>query len=499
LRVSFGVGNSGPFDSSPPLTEYDPDAEMARAMGELKGDAGDAPRYAFLAKLHRYAGDEPRAAEFRKKALDLYRVRVAGGPPDAALLQEMAPVLRDAGLDAEAEKALRQAVSSAPGKWECWSDLSVHLVLEALGTASGRRFTDIQQLFDLLLKPEWNHVPSHPEPLDPAASARLAEARTCADRAVSTAPGKAGPLLARYFLLMGELSWGVRTRTATYDDFATAFHQFESELHGATTDVTGKADLESAVSLESLAFALMGSAADAFLAEGAKDRATAFRNESEELARRAAKHYETLGEGKDPSASAAALASAAMFHIFLEDYARAEADARKSVTLDPAQEQSWRVLVGLLVQRKAFEEMAVVCRGSIAGRDTSFKRLVLAKCLFLTGNAVKAEEEVRVAMTLDPRRLEANLGLAALILGRSNAPRELEEAGRLMARAEETLATRIRTGTATEQNRAECVTVKAVYLGLTGDRAGAAECVRRLKELDPKSRDALEIGASLGL
>jgi tetratricopeptide (TPR) repeat protein len=449
-------------------------SDVAALRAELKDDDGDAERWGAIAAAYRAAGDTQHERESRQKSIAYYRRRAAEKADDGGAYASLAVALAAAGDDAGADAAIESAVHAPRDASKGWAAGGDLCVLRAFGLLTGRQFLDVFEAMTWLAK--------SPRTVgDPAAAERLlVAAGKRYDEAVRLAPDDAEVRMKRFLVR------GVRALSpgGGPDD--------AGDLDDVRKIVALRPNDPRAVAVGAmfewgLALRDDKSAAERTLSDCPEKARATIEGALSRLAAPAA--------SADPSVAAPALEARAVILYMVHDETAAESSVRKALSLDPRRRDSWALLAGMLKKAERWKDLAKVCRDSIAVRDTTLKRLVLASALDRAGDPAAAEAQWRAALALDAKSYEANVGVASAVLRRDATSAEL---GVVVERLTDAGAAWRADGGSDAKRGLELSVDAAVCVAFMGDVDRAERDARRILKDDPSSGDAKEILAAIG-
>ena len=258
------------------------------------------------------------------------------------------------------------------------------------------------------------------------------------------------------------------------------------DARGAAREVESTLEAERTVRLELLLAQTQALLGDAEAAEGAIVRAKTRAGDDPKLqveAIDASVHF-AIGQGRAAEALAEVKAARALgpddaelaeleaiAKIALGRNAEAEADARRSIELDPLRISAWHTMAGLLeregVKPPAFER----ARAAVGGSDARGHALA-ARLAEQGGDVAGARTEYEAALALDPDLAIAQLGVAELSW-KLNAPRALALAERARAAMGWNIATAKALGVALHANERSKEAVEVLRVGIGSSDPGS--------------------------
>lgn len=505
FSFNFGLSFRGTEGFELMVGTPDPTRELTALREALTGQTDDAPRFVRLGRVLDGLNEMAMAQRAYARAVELYERQGAADSREIAVLVGYADALRGQNQFAAAERLLRRAVEIAPEDWQPRPALARLLGLTA-----------IHALASLEGKPagiDWAQLLSDPAAvrLNAAgveeAERRLAEAVQEAERGVKLGPQQADTFLARANVgTARRLASALRALTEAPEDEPAAriwavnraiFHR------DALPDLWAAARLSPnnpqawgcAVLLELMAEGLRQGlrGAEALLADNLWSRLP---ESSRVTVREALARLESMSEGREPAAAAAALTLLGWFQGFLlNDPTRGEATLRRALVLDAGHSSAWETLTALLVVARRMDALVEVCQARLERADTPHHRLMLVKAYEKAQQVPAMRREAEETQARYPEHFLANLTLAAALLKTG------EEAARARAVQYLAKATQLAGESPPRDAALELWFQRGLYFGLSGQRAVARTHFRQLLEAgaDPEEvREALQALDQMG-
>ncbi len=488
-----GVNCTGKFTFA--ADKSDPRSEIDKLKTTLKGDASDAPRYYRLGRQYDELDNaETEAKECFAKAVSLYCEQLQKQPADAALLAEYALALTADNKAAEAEALLRQTIAATPQAWQCWHTLGVlldHKRHRILLDAPKRGWKGKGGCVALILQQK----PS-PERVQKWRDLQQ-EVEECFDKAVSLAPGEALPYAGRaaHRICVGQILCGLRMLAG--EEGPTPFDS--SFPPACVADLRKAAELQPddyrAVTMAIFSEVFPALSRQLSTIDATKKSALQCLSEKERYSLRVALgRLEKISQGQDARAAAGALEVQGMLYAWItRDTAQAVTCLERAVLLDPSRDNAWELLQATLAELGAHDRTLKAANDRVRYRDSAHNRYCLARAHIDLGQLDKAEEQLRLALKLEPTDFRASLGLAAILLKRSDDPRVLDEVSSAMGVAWKALGE-----SPSSSQLAEFKVTAAIYLALRGELDRASEQLNDLLEEDPENKPAKEALRALG-
>ena len=464
-------------------------ADAAELRSRLADDETDPRAWLHLAAAYQRENDAPREKEALGQAKTLAARASEERPGDGQAIAEAAFCLAAMGDDGRADELAAAAASKDAGAWAAAAVRGDLFVLRAVAKAAGRRFATLDSAYAWIGNDDARTDAMDAKALA-AASASYDEAASLAERAKLTGRA-ASSVFVRRSRLLGLLS-AAAPDSEPDEDAARRDARAASDWRRA---LERQADEPDAVTMLALDDAM-----------GARDEETGVRSvqsfeQLPDAAREKIRAHVTklavIAAGTDAARAARALQGGAALHWFVRrDAAATESALKRSLVLDGGLRQSWNAYVLILVAASRFSDLANLCAAWVETEDGARQRMMLAKALWASGDAVRAEEHWRAALALEPKSPDANLGVAVLVLRRAKEAAEIEEAQRLVRAARSAITAQ--GGAPDTQRAAGCDLADAVALGLAGDLDACEKAARGLLDRYGEFPQAREILAAIG-
>ena len=499
--MSFGAGVS--FDTERGFSMFheqlEAPVEIARLKRELTGGVEDADRHYRLGNYYAESGDRLNSKRSFDKAMELHRKKAELQPDDGLVLVEFGRALWAARNMSESENVFRQSVRVSPKESKCWISLGQFLDWKAqqtLAPAESRGETfGPDKLLAIVLQ-------TKPSPDQLAQSRKLLqEAEQCFDQAVAAAPqnpeafvqralhkASLGYLEGIFSLVRGELKEPADVMKGMFNSAS-----LPDLREAARLSPTNYQAIATTAFFEALLYRFKSTRAD--------QNEWDFWNDLPDSARKSIKEamtrLEDLGQSNNPRFAAGALEGLALIQtLVVGDLPGGRANLRRAVALDPTRGQSWDMLVAVLAQPESFEELKIVCEERIKMNDSARNRVILAKAYEKLNQFDKAEQQVRVALALEPGNALAHLSQAALVL-RRGGPGTLSQARNHLDKAQAIL-TKAGHKKDSAQQAISFLLTSSLYSALRDDLAEARQLAKQVLEREKDNPVAREILAVVG-
>jgi tetratricopeptide (TPR) repeat protein len=490
--VFYAVGRTVGFGIKPERSQLITEAEKL-----LAANPDDPSACLRLASLCDSDDDKDRVTQLQRKALARARERFRLHPKDGPSLCLYAQALLANDQRKEGANLLRRAVKLAPAHWEAWMELGGVLQREALealldpNEQPTEGVKSLEQMITLVQK-------QPPSPAELAkASKLLGEAEACFEKALQGQPREARAYVERVFARCGQAMCrnvlrGLRGEEQPNPLLAVLAPESVAELRRAAElsprDLHAQLTAAFVEILRSLNLKTMTvnleTARDTLMlpADGVARVAVAI------------KRLEKLTRSDDASVVAGSSEGLGMLHMVVTgNWSKAATYFRRAVRLEPARESAWDFLTASLYGKRRDEELLAACTDRLKIQDTARTRFLLAHAYIALKQPEKAEEQIRVALKLEPVDFHVNLGQAALTLKRARSKRDLKLAARQLTLAKYALGE-----TASAEQRVDWAVNQAVYLGLSGQVEAARELAREAMRCEPNNGAVKQLRTVLG-
>jgi tetratricopeptide (TPR) repeat protein len=452
--------------------------DLIRAAQKSVGaNPSDPSSHAELARLYDRAEQKDESRAEWKRTEDACRSHLREHPDDPALLCQLGEALdwKRPETEVEAEAALRKVLAIDPKNGRGWQILGALLSarairLEGSGTEP---------------PPPWS-----PE-IGRRAEALFRTAEECYDRAIKVTPTRADLYMCRAVLR------GCRA-ARNAQSTATETHMSDTDAGPMISDLWTVARLEPddpravvTAAWLTLSFGRKGSINSRELVPSLKDRLKALPEQHRTQIEKGVQRLKELGHSEDRRKASTALTLLGFFQqMALEDGKAAEISLRRAVALDPTRETAWDGLMGCLLESSRSEELLTVARERLKQRKSPRNHLLLAKAYQKVGRTGEAEGELRSALRLDPKDVNANLGVAVLALKRGVTTSDPGFAKPFIAALDNL-------GAADQEARRNFAVLDAARHALEGDAAEAKQLLRIVLETDHGHSGALSLLSAL--
>jgi tetratricopeptide (TPR) repeat protein len=381
-------------------------AAVARLRGTLKNDLTDAPRYAELADMYEDLGED--AKPFRQKAVELFRSSLKQSR--SINVPRFASVLVRLENQEEAERLLTNAVMKN-ASWRESAQLSfleIDLVIEDLGMTNTS--INLMNYPDALAK----RLRANPSETQLAhARARLERSKRAAEQAVASASDEPKVYIFQATILMlhRRLDWLLPALDAS------AAAAANDEVVNAIADCiehVAKLQPNDPVPSATVAYYLVGQAGASVW-----DPVDGYRlpPKQKNQVENALAELEALSKSTTATTAAASLSALAYFDfLFKNNPWGAEQKFRRALELDPASQEGWQGLCGVLGVTGRFSKLKTLAEERLKLQETPATYILLGKSCAKLKERDESESAVKKALALDPADPLANLALAALLL-----------------------------------------------------------------------------------
>jgi Tfp pilus assembly protein PilF len=415
--------------------DFAKEAEKLRAR--LDGSARDAEVYRDLAECYRLRGQEPKRLEAARKAEELLRPLLPK-LDDARLLAAYCEVLTiTAPSDKKTrEKWARRATEIGPKEWRAWVQFGSARFSQFCNAASGQDNYQIPTGASRNVLADLARLKPTPAALE-AAEKCIQDSRACYDKVRQLAPHDAEARRACYVE-----EFGLKQLEAVL-----AVLRGKPPEQRLTRDATVVAD---AFALARLCPGHAGWQVNAIMWEIAVGEQAArtqlpggFRPLNPEDRKRAQKYLDRLAkaaENKDDAAAAFCGRYLASMYMRLGEPEAAARYARQALKRDPALAQMAELYAICLDAHGSPAEAIAAAQAWVKLAPGTRAHLVLARGLARSGKLDEAEKALRDALALAPSEPYCTLGLAAVLMRKSNKANTLIEVGELLQRGQAELA-----------------------------------------------------------
>lgn len=476
------------------LGSGDPDvlAQISALRKKMQRNNSDAERYLRIAELYSSINESSKAKHTCDRAVDLYRKQADMQPDNGIWLTKLGQALEGAGRTTEAESVLRRAVRTAPKEWECWVALGQFLDTEARRT--------VYESPTSAANDTGNVADASTDKLSPSqvalAKKWTEEAGNVYDKAAAAAPEEAEVYFRRglHRCLRNALLNRIRLAAGEQaDDVALLNDCFTPE---------SLADLQHASRLSPRDYRLIGGTAlfEIYAVSATKGQVnwetfswSSLPDKSQRSIREAITRLENLAQSPQTHVAAGALEVLGILQGPVLHEPRSCIDnLRSALTLDPSREQAWETLAATLAQSKHYDELLSTCEDRVKQKDSARNRILLAKAYEKLKQWDNCEQQIRLALKLDPDDFTANLALADLLLKHSDDASALSDANGWLARAEY-LLNKMTVRQRTQLHMVDLTLARGIYFALTDEVETARRWVKAVIDQDKENKFAQDI------
>lgn len=483
--VNFNVGIGIAGVDGPDLTKPELKRQITRLREEIAHDPDDPILHLRLADLLNTAKLDEATNAFIKAA-ELFRAPAEARPNDGEIQVHFARALAATGKQQEAERILRDAIKNASSNWICWAELGSWLDSKTWGILLG--ITNKIEASDKFLQLLGSHssreltVEKRNE-----VQARRGEAKKCFERAKSLAPREPAAALSQathcWHDALTERALNLLTRKEPLE--SKKFFEIIS------TPET-RAAFARAARLTTTNYAAIGTWGFLESSLGLRKRVEDKLLDTLPASNRknvldAISLLEKVSEHSNPRIAAGAFEMLGFLRNFvMSDAASGKAAFRRAVALDPEREVSWEGLAASFANGADFHELAAVCEERLKYDDSGRNRAIYAAILDHLDVPVKAVEQARKAVTVDPNDLMAQICAGALLLKYPNSPNANSEMMEHFAKAMELIDAMTKAGIHDRQLLAPYFLNIAIIQALEGWPDKARETLQTLAKKDIK-------------
>ncbi|HZQ48452.1 MAG TPA: hypothetical protein VFC07_15655, partial [Verrucomicrobiae bacterium] len=168
------------------------------------------------------------------------------------------------------------------------------------------------------------------------------------------------------------------------------------------------------------------------------------------------------------------------------------ANLGRALALDPSRDQAWETIAATIAQSRHYDELLSTCEERVKQKDSARSRILLAKAYEKLKQWNECEQQIRLALKLDPDDFTANLALADLLLKHSRDTSALAEANGWLARAEY-LLNKMTARQRTQLRLVDLTLARGIYYALTDEVETARRWVKAVIDQDKENKFAQEI------
>jgi tetratricopeptide (TPR) repeat protein len=423
--------------------QRDPAQRIAALKQSMRGDASDAERYLELAGLYQ---DAEHYEEAYNKARDLFLERLQAEPTNGWLRAQYASVLWMQVDEAEAQA--HAAVRCAEGDWRCWSAWSKTCYRKMLTTLFGdscRLWEDHRSAQEIAEDLAFSNP--GPEVLT-RAEKLLHQIAKCMDKAVSLGRDECEAYQDRVAIQWAFLFWHDMFRRRQNGPALNCVEEFRKShlMRDARQIVRLCPDNPENLILLARTYimaAVMTWTADKELQKkgfNIDDPKVLWESVPSSLKQgeyRALRQLANLSRHQDPVLAGTAARYASQCCWFTGDFAKAEQWAKRAVALDPECQKNWDVLLICQYRHGASRELYGVCKKQLKYFPSVRNYLLLASACADMHFPKKAEKFLRHALKKHPNDAHCRLGLAAVLLRKTDKAATLAEVKQCLDRVAE--------------------------------------------------------------
>jgi tetratricopeptide (TPR) repeat protein len=413
----------------PDANAFLPD-EIAATDKAVQSDPSNPDLCHKLADLYEQAGDQAKADAADKRAVELYRARLARNPKDGLCRARRAQAQHWQANWERIDTELREAAASSPGEWECWMIRSRFLRLRAVTTLVGESESRRFGLMEVAIRVRDGRL--RQDTLKEAETL-YREALQCLDRATAIAPTRLEPVADRLGC----------------DGAEAAILWAKQSLEGERVDpallqrlaLRHTPDLWRAAALAPDSSPLVGGAAFMELAHAQKylngppaglETMTSLTPESRKAIRDTIARLRRIAASADLQTKTNAAETLACISDASGEPAGAEEFLAEVVRRKPSLEGAWNLWTCLVVKKPNHQaELLALCRERFNSKDCAWNRFLLARAYDEAGRVAEARKVLEEALQREPDDVECNFSLAAELMRTGNAA-DLDRAGKLL-------------------------------------------------------------------
>jgi tetratricopeptide (TPR) repeat protein len=465
--------------------DIDHSAEIRAIEGSLRGNLDDAEKYGRLSVL--YATDEKSKAA-GERTVELAKRRLAENPNDPAFIWKLGRAHFHSGEFLEAEPHLRKAVELLPRENEAWIDLG-----NCLFSISSRQLVNGNKSISIFSDRFVKFLSEHPISAERLAeiNQRRDESAACLDRAVELAPESPNPYWHRATIralrrlqdsYLQQASGARPNSRLELQRYLDQDWQTAAKLAPENPLAIGQATL-----WMFMAYVLGSDDPQATF------HSMKFNAEDQKLVDERNGQLERLMSHRDRKISADARYVRAVLLFLLEkDSSRSSKLVRESLKERRTHFPSMELLFACLADGKEWAEALSLSEERLRIADKPSLRYNAAVSAFHLGKLDVAERHLRQGLRLDPKDLDCNLGLTAVLLNRFDKS-NVDEIRQCLFEAE----IQCPEGDSSVR-RSETVVLRSVAAALMGDLPFARRTIQKLLENEPNNQPAKNLAKVLG-
>lgn len=491
LSVQYGIG----FNSVAGLVmmggEKKAPKNLQALRKKLKGAQADADVYAELSKEFSRRKNREESKKYRHKAIELYERQLGARSNDGLLHAKLGKLLQKDHPE-KAEKLLRRAVELAPKELTCWQALASYHEYQVfrliLGERADRTYTPLPQIIAILQKKKFTDEELR------SAQEHIRQILKCYDEAVKHCPRNPQAYIFRaanvfaWKKLYGPLIDGPERNRFDGTSFFKAISDPEvlSNLRQAM-----QLDPENYTTVGAVAALELMSAVHTGRIKSADEMWSRLPESSQKTVLDCLNRLDKLTHSQERKRAVGSAHMLATVYLIKNQPDKALAYCRRIVQLDPQNDKGWEMLTALLGKINR-AELLPAAKQWVRQNDTAYTRYVLAKAYDLARDNANTEKEIRESLRHDPKYFHANLGLAVMLLRRSDKSNTLPEAEKYLKRAYGLVDKNT-----SPTNKSDWAATYAIYLGLAGQEKGAKKVIDFLQRQYPKNQVVIQIWAAL--
>ncbi len=472
--------------------ESDVLAQITALRKEMQKDASDAELYLSIAQLYSSINESAKAKFNCNRAADLYRKQLETQVDDGVLLANFGEALAGAGKPSEAESILRRAARTAPKEWKCWVALGRFLDAEArravydnptpapdengkVTDASSDKISPSQ----VALARKWSEEAG--DVFDKAVHAAPEEAEVYFRRGLHRCLRNA--LLNRIRMASGEQAEDVALLNDCFTPESLADLQRASRLSPQDYKTIGGTVL----------FEIYTVSAEKGQVNWGTFTWNSLPDKSQRSIHEGITRLENLAQSPRTRVAAGALEVLGILQgPILHESRSCAANLQRALAMDPSREQAWETLAANVAQSKHYDELLATCEERVKQTDSARSRILLAKAYEKLKLWDECEQQIRLALKLDPDDFTANLALADLLLKRGQDSTALSDANGWLVRAEY-LLNKMTPRQRTQLHMVDLTLARGIYFALTDEVETARRWVKAVIDQDKDNKFAQEI------
>lgn len=393
---------------------------IAEQREELKRQPDDVKQLLHLAYLLDSNGETNESQSCYEKVEQLCRNKIAVNPQNGSDLMTLGVVLDALGKEDEAEHDFRKATLVASNDWRCWVGLGNFLPSKYFSSMFPTNLLNQIAPGQMLSQAVLDYRPSA-ESLKKAEAARD-EASRCFDRAMTIAP-KEPELFLQRAGYMSTSNW----QSCFFRHYRNHEEIGTNEWLLTFFSKETIANLQKASELNPKDYQYISLAAYFEWYNAALQNRGSFNPAPDNLPE-ATRHFihgsmtrlENLSGDTDKKTAVGALENFGILNMVFGNKQEATADFRRAVALDPTREQSWDLLLSMLLFSASPDELLSVAQARLKIKDSARNHIILSKILAQRMSKwSEATEQAEIAEKLETNNSVPPLLLAAIALKQS--------------------------------------------------------------------------------